>query len=177
MGAYRAGNVALANAVGNGVADDKAIYAYVPEFIRYYLGEEPLLRTVETYICAKPEDLSYVLDHLPELVVKLWANRGYGMLTGPRLSTARELKSFATGSAPIPGTTLHKPVVALMRLLTTQRTRRGQHVDLRPYCLYDGEKATIVPGGLTVWHFSAVRCGERRSGRRQQRHVGTAEED
>ena len=64
MGAYRAGNVALANAVGNGVADDKAIYAYVPEFIRYYLGEEPILRTVETYLCSKPADLAYVLDHL-----------------------------------------------------------------------------------------------------------------
>src|SRR5216683_4202755 len=69
MGAYRAGNVALANAVGNGVADDKAVYAYVPEFIRYYLGEEPILRNVDTYLCSKPDQLSYVLDHLPELVV------------------------------------------------------------------------------------------------------------
>src|SRR5271155_1040363 len=84
MGAYRAGNVALANAVGNGVADDKAIYAYVPDFIRYYLGEDPILRSVETYICAKPKDLAYVLDHLPELVVKaVGESGGYGMLIGP----------------------------------------------------------------------------------------------
>ena len=84
MGAYRSGNVALANAVGNGVADDKAIYAYVPEFIRYYLGEEPILRTVETYVCAKPADLAYVLEHLSELVVKaVGESGGYGMLMGP----------------------------------------------------------------------------------------------
>src|SRR5260370_4841049 len=83
MGAYRSGNVALANAVGNGVADDKAIYAYVPEFIRYYLGEEPILRTVETYVCAKPDDLAYVLAHLPNLVVKaVGESGGYGMLIG-----------------------------------------------------------------------------------------------
>ena len=84
MGAYRSGNVALANAVGNGVADDKAIYAYVPEFIRYYLGEEPILRTVDTYVCAKPADLAYVLEHLSELVVKaVGESGGYGMLIGP----------------------------------------------------------------------------------------------
>src|SRR5579863_8914413 len=84
MGAYRAGNVALANAVGNGVADDKAIYAYVPTFIRYYLGEDPILRSVETYICARPDDLSFVLEHLPELVVKaVGESGGYGMLIGP----------------------------------------------------------------------------------------------
>src|SRR5208282_440608 len=84
MGAYRAGNVALANAVGNGVADDKAVYAYVPEFIRYYLGEEPTLGSVETYLCSRPEDLAYVLEHLPELVVKaVGESGGYGMLIGP----------------------------------------------------------------------------------------------
>ena len=84
MGAYRAGNVALANAVGNGVADDKAVYAYVPEFIRYYLGEEPILGSVETYLCSRPDDLAYVLEHLPELVVKaVGESGGYGMLIGP----------------------------------------------------------------------------------------------
>src|ERR1700689_1941923 len=84
MGAYRAGNVALANAIGNGVADDKAIYAFVPEFIRYYLGEEPILKTVETFLCANPKELAYVLDHLPQLVVKaVGESGGYGMLMGP----------------------------------------------------------------------------------------------
>src|ERR1700693_1771925 len=84
MGAYRAGNVALANAVGNGVAGDKGIYSFLPPFIRYYLQEEPILRTVETYVCAEPRDLAYVLDHVPELVVKaVGESGGYGMLIGP----------------------------------------------------------------------------------------------
>ena len=77
MNAYRAGNVALANAVGNGVADDKAIYAYVPEFIRYYLGEDPILRNVETYLCSRADHLSYVLEHLPEMVVKAARSKAY----------------------------------------------------------------------------------------------------
>src|SRR5271157_736040 len=90
MGAYRAGNVALANAVGNGVADDKAIYAYVPDFIRYYLGEEPILRSVDTYICTRPADYAYVLDHLGELVVKaVGESGGYGMLMGPTADRER----------------------------------------------------------------------------------------
>src|ERR1700724_3163908 len=94
MGAYRAGNVALANAVGNGVADDKAIYAYVHTFIRYYLGEDPILRSVETYICAKPNDLAYVLEHLPELVVKaVGESGGYGMLIGPS-ADGRKIEQF-----------------------------------------------------------------------------------
>src|SRR5579871_5690724 len=90
LGAYRAGNVALANAVGNGVADDKAIYAYVPNFIRYYLGEDPILRSVDTYLCSRKEDLAYVLDHLPELVVKaVGESGGYGMLMGPTADKER----------------------------------------------------------------------------------------
>src|SRR6478672_2322662 len=90
MGAYRAGNVALANAVGNGVADDKAVYAYVPEFIRYYLGEDPILHNVDTYLCSKPDHLAYVLDHLPELVVKaVGESGGYGMLIGPHSTEAQ----------------------------------------------------------------------------------------
>src|SRR5580693_7510149 len=90
MGAYRAGNVALANAVGNGVADDKAIYAFVPTFIRYYLGEEPILRSVDTYLCSRPADLSFVLEHLPQLVVKaVGESGGYGMLIGPAAEVGR----------------------------------------------------------------------------------------
>jgi uncharacterized circularly permuted ATP-grasp superfamily protein len=152
MGAYRAGNVALANAVGNGVADDKAIYAYVPDFIRYYLGEEPILRSVETYICAKPNDLAYVLDHLPELVVKaVGESGGYGMLIGPA-SDRKRIEEFRERICANPRNYIGQPVVPLSRVPSYDAADRvigGRHVDLRPYCLYDGLKVTIVPGGLT----------------------------
>jgi uncharacterized circularly permuted ATP-grasp superfamily protein len=152
MGAYRAGNVALANAVGNGVADDKAIYAYVPEFIRYYLGEDPILKTVETYLCANPTDLGYVLDHLPQLVVKaVGESGGYGMLMGPAADRAKILE-FADRLRVNPRNYIAQPVVGLSRVPSYDSatgTVAGRHVDLRPYCLYDGEKVTIVPGGLT----------------------------
>jgi uncharacterized circularly permuted ATP-grasp superfamily protein len=152
MGAYRAGNVALANAVGNGVADDKAIYAYVPEFIRYYLGEEPILKTVETYLCANPTDLGYVLDHLPQLVVKaVGESGGYGMLMGPAADRAKLLE-FGERLRANPRNYVAQPVVGLSRVPSYDSTTgsvAGRHVDLRPYCLYDGEKVTIVPGGLT----------------------------
>jgi len=152
MGAYRAGNVALANAVGNGVADDKAIYAYVPELIRYYLGEEPVLRSVETYICAKEDDLAYVLEHLPELVVKaVGESGGYGMLIGPA-SDRKRIEEFRDRIRANPRNYIAQPVVPLSRVPSYDATDQciaGRHVDLRPYCLYDGEKVTIVPGGLT----------------------------
>jgi len=152
MGAYRAGNVALANAVGNGVADDKAIYAYVPEFIRYYLGEEPVLRSVETYICAKPDDLAYVLEHLPELVVKaVGESGGYGMLIGPT-SDRKRIEEFRERIRANPRNYIGQPVVPLSRVPSydsAEHSIGGRHVDLRPYCLYDGEKVAIVPGGLT----------------------------
>src|SRR5579862_8756781 len=152
MGAYRAGNVALANAVGNGVADDKAIYAYVPEFIRYYLGEEPVLRSVETYICAKPDDLSYVLDHLPELVVKaVGESGGYGMLIGPA-SDSKRIEEFRERLRANPRNYIAQPVVALSRVPSydaASGTMAGRHIDLRPYCLFNGEKVILVPGGLT----------------------------
>ena len=152
MGAYRAGNVALANAVGNGVADDKAIYAYVPEFIRYYLGEEPVLRSVETYICAKEDDLAYVLGHLPELVVKaVGESGGYGMLIGP-VSDRKRIEEFRDRIRSNPRNYIAQPVVPLSRVPSYDATDQciaARHVDLRPYCLYDGEKVTIVPGGLT----------------------------
>jgi uncharacterized circularly permuted ATP-grasp superfamily protein len=152
MGAYRAGNVALANAVGNGVADDKAIYAYVPEFIRYYLGEEPVLRSVETYICAKPEDVAYVLDHLPELVVKaVGESGGYGMLIGPD-SDAATIEKFRERIQQNPRNYIAQPVVPLSRVPSYDANEGkvgGRHVDLRPYCLHDGKDVTIVPGGLT----------------------------
>jgi uncharacterized circularly permuted ATP-grasp superfamily protein len=152
MGAYRAGNVALANAVGNGVADDKAIYAYVPEFIRYYLDEDPILKTVETYLCANPPDLAYVLDHLPQLAVKaVGESGGYGMLMGPEADRAKILE-FAERLRANPRNYIAQPVVSLSRVPSYDSATGavvGRHVDLRPYCLYDGEKVTIVPGGLT----------------------------
>jgi uncharacterized circularly permuted ATP-grasp superfamily protein len=152
MAAYRAGNVALANAVGNGVADDKAIYAYVPEFIRYYLGEEPVLRTVETYLCAKPGDFAYVVEHLDELVVKaVGESGGYGMLIGPTAG-AKKLEEFRRRIQEQPRNYIAQPVVPLSRVPAYDASEgrvAGRHVDLRPYCLYDGEKVTIVPGGLT----------------------------
>ncbi len=152
MGAYRSGNVALANAVGNGVADDKAIYAYVPEFIRYYLGEEPILRTVETYVCAKPADLAYVLGHLSELVVKaVGESGGYGMLMGP-MADQKTIEQFRSKIVQNPRNYIAQPVIPLSRVPSydvPSRRLAGRHVDLRPYCLYDGEKVTIVPGGLT----------------------------
>jgi len=152
MGAYRAGNVALANAVGNGAADDKGIYTFVPSFIRYYLAEEPILNSVETYLCAKPDDLAYVLEHLPELVVKaVGESGGYGMLMGPAASQAK-IEEFRDLIRRNPGNYIAQPVVPLSRVPSYDSASgrvAGRHVDLRPYCLYDGKKVTIVPGGLT----------------------------
>ncbi|MFZ3201199.1 MAG: circularly permuted type 2 ATP-grasp protein [Candidatus Acidiferrales bacterium] len=152
MGACRAGNVALANAVGNGVADDKGIYSYIPAFIRYYLGEEPVLRSVETYLCANPADLAYVLEHLPELVVKaVGESGGYGMLIGPAADQAK-IGEFRERIRANPRNYIAQPVVPLSRVPSYDPSTgcvAGRHVDLRPYCLYDGQKVTIVPGGLT----------------------------
>lgn len=152
MNAYRAGNVALANAVGNGVADDKAIYAYVPEFIRYYLGEDPILRNVETFLCGRSDHLSYVLEHLPEMVVKaVGESGGYGMLMGPA-STTEKIEDFRRKLKADPRNYIAQHVIGLSRVPSFDvrtNTIAGRHVDLRPYCLFNGEKAIIVPGGLT----------------------------
>ena len=152
MGACRAGNVALANAVGNGVADDKGIYSYVPAFIRYYLGEEPVLRSVETYLCANPSDLAFVLEHLPELVVKaVGGSGGYGMLIGPAADQGK-IGEFRERIRANPRNYIGQPVLPLSRVPSYDPSTgsvAGRHVDLRPYCLYDGQKVTIVPGGLT----------------------------
>jgi uncharacterized circularly permuted ATP-grasp superfamily protein len=152
MGACRAGHVALANAVGNGVADDKAIYAYVPDFIRYYLDEEPVLNNVETYLCSRDSDRSYVLDHLDELVVKaVGESGGYGMLIGPAADYST-IEEFRRRIEANPRNYIAQPVISLSRVPsydTATGCMAGRHVDLRPYCLYDGEKVTIVPGGLT----------------------------
>ena len=152
MNAYRAGNVALANAVGNGVADDKAIYVYVPEFIRYYLGEDPILRNVETYLCSRPDHFAYVLEHLPEMVVKaVGESGGYGMLMGP-VSSTEKIEEFRRKLKADPRNYIAQHVIGLSRVPSfdvRSNTIAGRHVDLRPYCLFNGEKAIIVPGGLT----------------------------
>jgi len=149
MDVYRAGRVALANAPGTGVADDKVIYAFVPDMIRYYLNEEPILPNVPTYICDRDEDCKYVLDHLDELVVKA-ANEagGYGMLIGPH-STKEEQSHFADLIKADPRNYIAQPTLSLSRVPTVVDNHfEGRHVDLRPYVLY-GESVWVLPGGLT----------------------------
>ena len=149
MNAYRKGNVTLCNAPGTGVADDKVIYAYVPEMIRYYLGEEPVLPNVPTYICQKDEDRKYVLEHLDELVVKA-ANEagGYGMLVGPHSTKAQQDK-FARLIEEDPRNYIAQPTLALSRVPTIVGDHfEGRHVDLRPYILC-GKETWVLPGGLT----------------------------
>lgn len=149
MDAFRQGNVALCNAPGTGVADDKAIYAFVPDMIRYYLNEEPVLPNVPTYVCQRDEDRKYVLNHLGELVVKA-ANEagGYGMLIGPH-STSEQQAEFALRIQQDPRNYIAQPTLALSRVPTVVGDCiEGRHVDLRPYILY-GSDVWVLPGGLT----------------------------
>jgi uncharacterized circularly permuted ATP-grasp superfamily protein len=149
MEVYKSGNVALANAPGTGVADDKVVYAYVPRIIKYYLSEEIILPNVPTYICSETDDLKYVLDHLGELVVKA-ANEsgGYGMLIGPH-AKAEECREFAKRIQANPRNYIAQPTLALSRVPTLVDGRlEGRHVDLRPYILY-GKEIFVLPGGLT----------------------------
>ena len=147
--AWRAGNVALANAPGTGVADDKVVYAYVPAMIRYYLDEEPILPNVPTWLCARPDDLAYVLDHVPELVIKP-ANEsgGYGMLIGPH-ATPGECADFRARLRASPRNYVAQPVIDLSTVPTmTGRSIEPRHVDLRPFIL-QGKEVYVTPGGLT----------------------------
>ena len=149
MNAYRAGNVAIANAPGNGVADDKAVYALVPTILRYYLGEDPILPNVETFVCAIETDRRYVVDHLDSLVVKtVDGSGGYGMLIGPA-STRRERDDFRRRIEAHPRAFIAQPVVALsvQPVFDGGRLRPG-HQDLRPFVL-SGPSVQVTPGGLT----------------------------
>lgn len=149
MNAYRAGNVVLANAPGNGVADDKAVYALVPRILRYYLAEDPILPNVETYLCAVDSDRRYVLEHLESLVVKtVDASGGYGMLIGPA-STREEREDFRRRIESRPRAFIAQPVVSLsvQPVLDHGRLRPG-HQDLRPFVL-SGPSVRVTPGGLT----------------------------
>ena len=149
LSAYRAGRVTLANAIGTGVADDKSIYPYVPEMIRFYLGEEPLLNNVPTWMLRKPDDLKYVLDHLPDLVVKeVHGAGGYGMLVGPA-STRAEIEAFRARIVAAPEKYIAQPTLALSTCPTyVESGIAPRHLDLRPFVL-SGKQIDMVPGGLT----------------------------
>jgi uncharacterized circularly permuted ATP-grasp superfamily protein len=147
--AYRSGNVTLANAIGTGIADDKAIYAFVPDIIRYYLNEDPILNNIETYLCYDPRQCEHVLANLDKLVVKaVGESGGYGMLIGPH-STKQEREAFAEAIRAHPRNYIAQPTLILSRApCIIDHKVEARHVDLRPYILF-GERITIVPGGLT----------------------------
>ncbi|HTY87190.1 MAG TPA: circularly permuted type 2 ATP-grasp protein [Candidatus Acidoferrum sp.] len=147
--AYRAGNVSLANSIGTGIADDKVMYYFVPRMIQYYLGQDPIIPNVPTYLASEEADRRYILDHLPELVVKA-ANEsgGYGMLMGPKASI-EEIELFRGKIQADPRNYIAQPMIYLSQHPTFCDGKfEGRHVDLRPFIL-SGERVTIIPGGLT----------------------------
>jgi uncharacterized circularly permuted ATP-grasp superfamily protein len=150
VSAARAGTITLANAIGTGIADDKAVYTYLPEILRYYIGEEPLLQNVPTWRCREPEALAYVLDHLKELVVKeVSGSGGYGMMIGPAADKAT-LETFAAKLKANPGEFIAQPTLALSTSPTfVEEGIAPRHVDLRPFVLTGADRVRIVPGGLT----------------------------
>ena len=149
MSVYRAGRVAVINAVGTGVADDKSIYPYVPDMIRFYLTEEPILQNVPTWLLRNPDDLKYVLEHLPELVVKeVHGSGGYGMLIGPTSSKA-EIEAYRQRIIASPAEFIAQPTLSLSTCPTfVESGVAPRHLDLRPFVL-SGKEVVIVPGGLT----------------------------
>ena len=149
LGAYRAGNVTLSNAIGTGVADDKSVYPYVPKMIEFYLGEKPILHNVPTYMCRKDDDLKYVLANLAELVVKeVHGAGGYGMLIGPAASKA-EIEDFRNALLANPSGYIAQPTLSLSTCPTfVESGIAPRHIDLRPFVL-SGKEVQMVPGGLT----------------------------
>ena len=147
--AYRAGRVTIVNAPGGGIADDKAIYSYIPEIIRFYSGRAPILQNVPTYSCRRPDDLKYVLEHLPELVVKeVHGSGGYGMLVGPTASSA-EIEAFRRKLTANPANYIAQPTLALSTCPTLVAAGVApRHLDLRPFVLL-GDQVRITAGGLT----------------------------
>ncbi len=147
--AYKAGNVALANAPGTGIADDKAVYAYVPRIIKYYLDQDPIINNVQTYLCSEPQDLNYVIENIHELVVKETnAAGGYGMMIGPK-ATKEEHEKFKKLVKDNPRNYIAQPTLSLSTVPTLAKGGIApRHVDLRPYILYD-DKIRVVPGALT----------------------------
>jgi uncharacterized circularly permuted ATP-grasp superfamily protein len=150
MSAYQAGQVTLANAVGTGIADDKAVYSYMPEIIKFYLSEEPILKNVPTWRCREEDHLSYVLDHIEELVVKeVHGSGGYGMLIGPRSDKAT-IAAFRCKLKSDPKNFIAQPTLALSTCPTcVEEGVAPRHVDLRPFVLTGRDRVRIVPGGLT----------------------------
>ena len=149
LAVYRAGHVTIANAIGTGVADDKSIYPYVPDMVRFYLGEEPLLANVPTWVLRRPDDLAHVLNHLPELVVKeVHGAGGYGMLIGPA-ATRAQIEEFRVRIKQHPERYIAQPTLALSTSPTFVAAGIApRHIDLRPFVL-SGREVTVVPGGLT----------------------------
>ena len=149
MDVYRSGGVSICSAPGAGVADDKAVYTFVPEMIRFYLGEEPILQNVPTWQCSKADDLKYVLSSLPDLVVKeVHGSGGYGMLVGPK-SSKDQIEAFRAKIIADPGNYIAQPTLALSTTPTfVAEGVAPRHVDLRPYCLV-GDRIELVPGALT----------------------------
>ena len=147
---YRAGGITIANAPGTGIADDKALYSYMPDIIEFYTGEKPLLNNVPTWRCSEPEQLQYVLDNLAELVVKeVHGSGGYGMLVGPAAST-KEIKAFSEKLKARPSNYIAQPTLALSTVpVFTKKGLSPRHVDLRPYVLMSPDRIEITPGGLT----------------------------
>jgi uncharacterized circularly permuted ATP-grasp superfamily protein len=147
--AYRAGNVSLANAIGTGVADDKAVYAFVPEIIRYYLNEDPILQNVPTFLMSEQVHRQHVLENLEKMVVKaVGESGGYGMLIGPH-STAQQREEFRARIIAEPRNYIAQPTLALSSApCLIDGAVESRHIDLRPYIVM-GEKVTLVPGGLT----------------------------
>ena len=149
VAAYRAGNVALANSIGTGVADDKVIYAYIPKVIKYYLDQDPIIPSVNTYLASEPSDRKFILENIARLVVKS-ANEagGYGMLIGPA-ATKEEIEGFRSNVAANPRNFIAQEPIMLSRSPTwCQQGLEGRHIDLRPYVLC-GERTVVTPGGLT----------------------------
>jgi uncharacterized circularly permuted ATP-grasp superfamily protein len=150
MDLYRAGKITIANAPGTGIADDKAIYSYMPDIVEFYTGEKPLLGNVPTWRCAEADSLKYVLEHLSELVVKeVHGSGGYGMLVGPAANKA-ELEAFSRKLKARPSNYIAQPTLALSTVpILTKAGLAPRHVDLRPFVLVSPDKIEITPGGLT----------------------------
>ena len=150
MDVYRAGRLTIANAPGTGIADDKAIYSYMPEIVEFYTGQKPLLKNVETWRCSEEDSLKYVLDNLAELVVKeVHGSGGYGMLIGPTASQ-KELREFRAKLTANPHNYIAQPTLSLSTCpILTKQGLAPRHVDLRPYVLVSPDKVDLVPGGLT----------------------------
>jgi uncharacterized circularly permuted ATP-grasp superfamily protein len=147
---YRAGKITIANAPGTGIADDKAIYSYMPDIVEFYTGEKPILKNVDTWRCSEPDSLAYVLDHLSELVVKeVHGSGGYGMLIGPAASK-KELAAFTAKLKAKPASYIAQPTLALSTIpIFANSGLAPRHVDLRPFVLVSPDKIDITPGGLT----------------------------